>query len=65
MSLPIKIEQQKELMQMALDKLYCMEQVVSVVEKFDTTRAAVLRDEFRGEYADIMGDLRNNLNSIG
>ena len=50
---------------MALDKLYCMEQVVSVVEKFDTTRAAVLRDEFRGEYADIMGDLRNNLNSIG
>lgn len=60
-----KIKEQKELMQAALNKLFLMEQMIPVIEKWDKTRAEVVKQELVEEYVDVMQDLRNNLNTIG
>ena len=59
------IKFQKELMQQAVDKLYLLEEVPMMVAQWDETRAAVIKDQLIEDYADIMAELRNNLNSIG
>lgn len=59
------IKFQKELMQQAIDKLYLLEEVPMMVAQWDETRAAVIKDQLIEDYADIMAELRNNLNSIG
>mgnify|MGYP003554438302 FL=1 len=60
-----KLKEQKELMQNALNKIFLMEQMIPVIEKWDTTRANVVKQELVEQYADVMQDLRNNLNTIG
>ena len=59
------IKFQQELMQQAIDKLYLLEEVPSMVAQWDETRAGVVKDQLIEDYADIMAELRNNLNSIG
>ena len=59
------IKFQKELMQQAVDKLYLLEEVPMMVAQWDETRAAVIKDQLIEDYADIMAELRNNLNKIG
>lgn len=59
------IKFQKELMQQAIDKLYILEEVPKMVSQWDETRAAVIKDQIIEDYADIITELRNNLNSIG
>lgn len=60
-----KLKEQKELMQNALNKIFLMEQMIPVIEKWDTTRANVVKQELVEQYVDVMQDLRNNLNTIG
>ena len=59
------IKFQKELMQQAVDKLYLLEEVPNMIAQWDETRAGVIKDQLIEDYADIMAELRNNLNSIG
>jgi hypothetical protein len=59
------IKFQKELMQQAIDKLYLLEEVPNMIAQWDETRAGVIKDQLIEDYADIMAELRNNLNSIG
>ena len=59
------IKFQKELMQQAVDKLYLLEEVPMMIAQWDETRAGVIKDQLIEDYADIMAELRNNLNSIG
>lgn len=59
------IKVQRELMQQAIDKLYLLEEVPNMVAQWDETRAGLIKDQLIEDYADIMAELRNNLNSIG
>lgn len=64
-SLTPAIKFQRELMQQAIDKLYLLEQVPPMIATWDETRAGLIKDQLIEDYADIMAELRNNLNSIG
>jgi hypothetical protein len=59
------IKVQRELMQKAIDKLYLLEEVPPMVAQWDETRASLIKDQLIEDYAEIMAELRNNLNSIG
>lgn len=58
------IKIQRDLMQAAIDKLYLLEQVPPMIAQWDETRAGVVKDQIIEDYADIMAELRNNLNTI-
>lgn len=64
MKLTPRIKEQKTMMEAALNKLYLLEQMIPVIEKFDKTRAKIVGEELISEYADIMADLKNDLNTI-
>lgn len=59
------IKIQRDLMQTAIDKLHILEEVPPMIAQWDETRAGVIKDQIIEDYADIMAELRNNLNSIG
>lgn len=58
------IKLQQELMQQALDKLFLLEQMIPMIAVWDATRADVVKTELIDNYADIMCELRNNLNTL-
>lgn len=61
MPLPTVIQEQKDLMTDALNKLYLLDHVPSIINKFDPTRAAVIKEELQKDYVEIMSMLAEKL----
>lgn len=45
----------------ALNKLYCIEVMPDIIAKFDTTRAALVKEQLEEQYAEIMSMLFENM----
>jgi hypothetical protein len=63
MKLSPRIKEQKAMMESALQKLSDLEAIERLFD-FDQTYKKIAQEKVISEYADIMGDLKNDLNTI-
>lgn len=63
--LPKKIQQQKELMEMALRRLNDIKVIERLVSPVDETMAKVMIEEQQKEYAEVLATLLENFSTVG